>query len=130
MKSYNLPIVPKNYYVELKEAEYAMKIIMEELNKKPINIKVLNTRVDTGRDLALKLYNTSNELIKTAQMAELAIVYGNRYRSIQKEVEIGLISSEKEFFKGNYRNSLEIVLNALNIVEPGIHKKLIEAYEK
>lgn len=129
IREYNLPVIPKNYFIELKEAEYAIKIIMDELDRKPINIKVLNTRVDTGRDLALKLYNTSNELAKTAAMAELSIVYGNRYRSNYKEMESGLLNAEKEFFKGNYRNSLEIALNSLNIVEPGIHKKLIESYK-
>lgn len=129
IKSYNIPIIPKNYFIELKEAEYAIKVILEELDNKPINIKVLNTRVDTGRDLVLKLYSTSKELVKTAAMAELSIVYGNRYRVAHKEIDLGLINAEKEFFKGNYRKSLEVALNALNLVEPGIHKKLIESYE-
>lgn len=129
IKSYNIPIIPKNYFIELKEAEYAIKVILEELDNKPINIKVLNTRVDTGRDLVLKLYSTSKELVKTAAMAELSIVYGNRYRVAHKEIDLGLMNAEKEFFKGNYRKSLEVALNALNLVEPGIHKKLIESYE-
>lgn len=129
IRDYKLPIIPKNYFVELKEAEYSVKLIAEELAKKPINIKALNTRVDTARDLALKLYHTSNELVKAAAMAELAIVYGNRYRSSYKDVELGLINSEKAFNKGDYRKSLELVLTALNIVEPGIHKRLLESYQ-
>ena len=59
----------------------------------------------------------------------MAIVYGNRYRSSYKEIDINLEKAEKEFFKGDYRKSLEISLNALNLVEPGIHKKLMEAYK-
>ena len=59
----------------------------------------------------------------------MAIVYGNRYRSSYKEIDINLTKAEKEFINGNYKKSLEISLNALNIVEPGIHKKLISAYE-
>ena len=35
--------------------------IVRELDKKPIVIKILNIRVDTARDLVLKLYNTSGE---------------------------------------------------------------------
>ena len=62
-------------------------------------------------------------------MAEMAIVYGNRYRSSNKEVEEGLNASTKAFFRGDYKDSLEIVLNTLNIVEPGIHKKLLEKME-
>ena len=42
------------------------------------NIRTLNIRVDTARDLALKLYNTSNETIKTAWMAENAVCYAYR----------------------------------------------------
>ena len=68
--------------------------------------------------------------MNTAAMAEMAIVYGNRYRSSNTEVEIGLISASKAFYKGDYKNSLEIVLNTLNIVEPGIHKKLLSKMEK
>ena len=50
----NLPTVPKSYYTELNEASSAIKEIVIELEKKPITIKTLNTRVDTARDLALK----------------------------------------------------------------------------
>ena len=46
-----------------------------------------------------------------------------------EEVEAGLIKATKAFNKGNYKDSLEIVLNALNIVEPGIHKKLLSKME-
>lgn len=63
-------------------------------------------------------------------MAEVAIVYGNRYRSINKEVEIGLNKAEGYFIKGDYRSSLEDAIGAINIIEPGIHKKLLESYEK
>ena len=62
-------------------------------------------------------------------MAEMAIVYGNRYRSSNKEVEEGLVASKKAFYSGNYQESLTIVINALNIVEPGIHKKLLNKME-
>ncbi len=85
--------------------------------------------MDTAQDLSLKLYQTASSTTKTAAMAEMAIVYGNRYRSSNKEVEKGLIASEKAFYKGNYKESLEIILNALNIVEPGIHKKLLNKME-
>lgn len=129
INDYKLTTFPKKYVVELKEAHEAINEIVKELEKKPISIKTLNTRVDTARDLVLKLYQTSKELTKTAAMAEMAIVYGNRYRSSFKEVEIGLTKAEKEFFKGEYRVSLELVLNAINLVEPGIHKKLLDAYK-
>ncbi|MBQ6285978.1 MAG: septation ring formation regulator EzrA [Bacilli bacterium] len=129
IKDYNLPIIPEKFYVELKEAVDAIGEINKEIEKKPISIRTLNLRVDTAQDLALKLYQTASSATKTAAMAEMAIVYGNRYRSTNREVELGLIASTKAFNKGNYKESLEIILNALNIVEPGIHKKLLSKME-
>ena len=127
IRNYKLPITPESYYVELSEATEGINEIIKELERTPISIKVLNTRVDTARDLVLKLYNTSKELVKTAKMAETAIVYGNRYRN-NKEVDTGLTKAEISFYKGNFKNSLENAIKAINIVEPGIHKKLMEEY--
>ena len=129
IKDYNLPVIPDKFYVELKEAYDAIKEIQIEIDKKPISIKTLNLRVDTARDLALKLYQTASNTTKTAAMAEMAIVYGNRYRSSNKEVASGLNASTKAFNKGDYKDSLEKILNTLNIVEPGIYKKLLSKME-
>lgn len=129
IKDYDLPRIPEQFYVEMKEAYDAVKEINKELDKKPISIKTLNLRVETAGDLALKLFKTATNTTKTAAMAEMAIVYGNRYRSSNSEVEAGLIKATKAFNRGNYKDSLEIILNALNIVEPGIHKKLLSKME-
>lgn len=129
IKDYNLPVIPDKFYVELKEAYDAIKEIQIEIDKKPISIKTLNLRVDTARDLALKLYQTASNTTKTAAMAEMAIVYGNRYRTSNKEVASGLNASTKAFNKGDYKDSLEKILNTLNIVEPGIYKKLLSKME-
>jgi septation ring formation regulator len=127
IRNFKLPIVPENYYVELSEASEAINEIVHELERTPISIKILNTRVDTARDLTLKVYNLSKEIVKTAKMAETAIVYGNRYR-VNKEVDVGLTKAEIAFYKGNFKNSLENAINAINVVEPGIHKRLMEEY--
>ena len=129
IKSYKLPVIPKKYYVELAEATEAMQEMIKELDKKPISIKVLNTRVDTARDLVLKLFNTTNETVKTAWMAEMAIVYGNRYRPMNKEIDLGLAKAEGLFNRGNFKASLENAINTINIIEPGIHKRLLDAYQ-
>ncbi len=129
IRSYKLPIIPKKYYVELAEATEAIKEMVKELEKKPISIKILNTRVDTARDLTLKLLNTTNETIKTAWMAEMAIVYGNRYRPVNKDIDLGISKAENLFNKGNFKASLENAINAINVVEPGIHQRLLDAYQ-
>lgn len=130
INSYKLPVIPKYYYIELEEAVEAIKELKKELEKKPISIKVLNTRVDTARDLVLKLFLDSTEIIKSASLAEHTIVYANRYRMKYEELNDELEKSEKLFFKGEYRISLENVLKVLNDIEPGITDKLVEAYKK
>ena len=130
IRDYKIPIIPNNYFVELKEASSAVREIVKELDKKPINIEVLNTRVDTARDLAFKLFNTTNEMIKTVQLAEMAIIYGNRYRSSKPIVEEGLNKAEICFIKGDYKRSLELTINAIEIIEPGIYRRLINLYEE
>ena len=126
IREYKLPIITNNYFIELQDASDSIKEIIKELDKKPINIGILNTRVDTARDLVLKLYNTTNEMIKTAKMAEMAIVYGNRYRSEKQELHVGLSKAENLFYKGDYKNSLEISINSIEEVEPGIYERLLE----
>ncbi len=128
IREYNLPVIPQNYFVELSEAQVAIKEIVKELEKKPITIGVLNTRVDTARDLVLKLYSTTKEMMKTAMFAEMAIVYGNRYRSEENELDKFLTYAEKLFYKGEYQKSLEITINSLNRVEKGIYDKLLGLY--
>ena len=130
MREYKLPIIPNNYFIELKEATEAVREVIRELGTKPINIEILNTRVDTARDLIFKVYNTSNELIKSALLAENAIIYGNRYRTKKQYVDDALNKSEILFIKGEYKKSLELTLNTIDIVEPGIYKKLLNLYEK
>ena len=128
MRDYNLPVIPKNYFLELQEAQSAIKEIVRELDKKPITIEVLNTRVDTARDLVLKLFSKTKEIMKTAMFAEMAIIYGNRYRSNVDDLDKNLTYSEVLFYRGEYQQSLELTINALNRVEPGIYDKLLNLY--
>ena len=124
-----LPVIPDSYYVELREASDGVKEIQKELSKKPIDVDTLNVRVDTARDLVFKLHNTTADMVKLALLSEYAIVYGNRYRSSKPLINEGLIKAEKLFFNGDYKKSLEVSINTLDDIEPGIHKKILD-YKK
>ena len=129
MREYIFPVIPDYYYTQLNEAQDAIKEIINELEKKPITIKTLNTRVDTARDLVLKLYSGTKDLLKIAKFAEMAIVYGNRYRVVTDEINKNLTYSEILFYKGEYKKSLELTINSLNKIEPEIYEKLVKIYE-
>lgn len=123
MRTYKLPVITDNYFVQLSEANEAIGEVIKELEKKPIVINTLNTRVDTARDLVLKLYNTTNEMVRMAQCAEIAIVYGNRYRDYE-EVDAGLNDARSKFFKGDYKRALDLAIRTISLVDTDISKKL------
>lgn len=128
MREYNLPVIPQSYFVELNEAGSAIREIVKELDKKPITISILNTRVDTARDLVLKLYTKTCELLKNATMAEILLVYSNRYRSSFEGLSNKLNLAESLFLKGEYKKSLELSSGLINRIEPGIYDKLVNSY--
>ncbi len=130
IRSYKLPVITDNYFVELSEANDAIKEVIKELEKKPIVIKTLNTRVDTARDLVLKLYNTTNEIIKTAELAENCMVYGNRFRSSYTDIDRCLDEARKSFFKGDYKKSLDISIKAISLVDKNFYQELVSIYDK
>ena len=117
LKDYKLPVIPSSYFVELKEAQDAIREIVKELDKKPIVIKILNIRVDTARDLVFKIYNKTNDMIKASDLSEKMIIYGNRYRSINVELDQGLDVATTLFYKGQYEKSLEESTKAISLVE-------------
>ena len=124
MRCYKLPVITDDYFVQLSEANEAIQEVVAELEKKPIVIKTLNTRVDTARDLVLKLYNTTNDMIKTARLVESSIVYGNRYRSYYEEVDRSLCDAEIQYFKGNYKKALDIAVKCISYVDEEFKSKL------
>lgn len=130
IREYKLPIIPNNYFIQLEEATDAVREVVKELEQKPINIEVLNTRVDTARDLSFKVYNTSNTLIKTCILSENVLVYANRYRSKKPFIDDNLVNAESLFLKGEYKRSLDLTLSTIDTIEPGIQKKLLELYDK
>ena len=127
--SYKLPIINDKYFVELNEANESIAEVIKELSNKPIVIKTLNTRVDTARDLVLKLYNTTNEMIKNACFAEKLLVYANRFRG-KNSIDKALDSSSELFFKGKYKESLDLGLSTIREIDKNIYNKILEIYEE
>ncbi len=130
IRSYKLPIISDIYFVELQEANESILEIIKELERKPIVIKTLNTRVDTSRDLVLKLFNTTNEMVRTAKLAEYSIVYGNRYRNKNINIDSGLNQAQMFYYKGNYKKALDVSVATIERVDNNIKKRVNELYER
>ena len=129
IRSYKLPVISEKYFTELSEANESIKEVIKELEKKPIVIETLNIRVDTARDLVLKLYNTTCEMVKTARLAEASIVYGNRFRTSYQSVDSNLNEAKKLFYKGNYKKSLDTSLSIITSIDKGLYQKMIRNYQ-
>lgn len=129
MESFKLPVIPSDYYVELSEAVDAIENMETELNKKPISIKTLNLRVDTARDLVLKLYKNTSETIKNASLAESTIVYSNRFR-VAGKINNALNRAEDYFYEGKYNEALEVAIKAVSEVNPNIYNEVMIAKNK
>lgn len=125
IRSYRLPIIHDNYFIEVSEAEEAIEEVVKELDNKPIVIKTLNMRVDTARDLVFKLHETTNQMIKYAYLTETLVVYGNRYRNNQ-DIDRGLSKVEMLYYRGDYQESFELVLRVLELKNPDITKKVLK----
>ena len=117
LKDYKIPVIPSSYYIELTEAQDAIREIIKELDRKPIVIKILNIRVDTARDLVF------NDMIKIASMSEKIIIYGNRYRSSYEEIDIALTKAEELFKRGKYKESLDLSMKSLSFIDKNVTEK-------
>jgi len=123
LKDYKIPVIPNSYFIELEEASEAIREIVKELSKKPIVIKILNIRVDTARDLVFKIYNKTNDIVKNVTTCENLLVYGNRYRTAHKEIDDALNEAEALFRKGKYKQSIDISIKAISLVDENVSSK-------
>lgn len=123
LKEYKIPVIPNSYFIELEEAGEAIREIVKELAKKPIVIKILNIRVDTARDLVFKIYNKTNDIVKNVIICEKLIVYGNRYRVTNSEIDSSLTEAEELFRKGKYKQSMDVSLKAIAKVDDTVLKR-------
>ena len=123
LRDYKIPVIPNSYFIELEEAGEAIREIIKELAKKPIVIKILNIRVDTARDLVFKIYNKTNDIVKSVIICEKLITYGNRYRTTYKEIDEALNTAEDLFRKGKYKQSMDVSIKAISNVDNNIKTK-------
>ena len=90
----------------------------------------MNTRVDTARDLVLKLFNTTRNMVKLAKTVESLIIYGNRYRSDNSVIDSGLNRAQMLFYKGEYRKALDFAIVTIEKVDNNIKEKVGDIFEK
>ncbi|MFV0381856.1 MAG: septation ring formation regulator EzrA [Breznakia sp.] len=125
IKKNRLPSVSDKFTEDLLKANVCIVEIREVLNITPLQVDLLNAKLEKGIDFVYSLYNAVNNLVGMAVMVENAIVFGNRYRSEYAEVDSELMRAELCFNNGQYTKSLKIAMSIIERLHPGAYEKLM-----
>ncbi|UTR05317.1 septation ring formation regulator EzrA [Alkalihalobacillus sp. LMS6] len=120
----NLPGVPVTYVETLDEAEEKINKALEALQSFPLEMSQVEALVQEASAVVEKNSNDIREMVETAQMAELAIQYSNRYRGQDESVRKELDEAEQAFLQYDYEKALSIVQHAVQRYEPDLMNKV------
>ena len=123
IRKYKLPIIYDTYFIYEEEAIDAINEVEKEINNKPIVIKNLNMRVETARDLTLKLYKLVDDMVKYAYFTEILLIYGNKYRE-KKDIDKNLAKVENLYYNGSYKESYDLVIKTVKTVDSELITKI------
>jgi septation ring formation regulator len=71
-----------------------------------------------------------NNLVGTVEMIENAIVYGNKYRSLDPELDTQLTRAELLYRNGDYTQGIKVAIAAIEAVQPKHFEGLIKENAK
>ena len=115
---YRLPAISDTYKEDLKLAHDKVNDIRLLLDAVPLNIPLLNAKLEEAIDYVYKLYNNVNNVVGMAVMVENAIVFGNKYRSTYPEVDSELSKAEFAYLNGEYTQALAIAISSIEKLFP------------
>lgn len=126
MNKKRLPSVSLTYSDDVHKAEMMVADIRHLLDSSPLDINDLNVKIKESIDFIYTLYNSVNNLVGMATMVENTIVFGNRYRSSNPEIDSELTRAELCFRNGQYTKALKIAISAIEKIHPGSYEKLLK----
>lgn len=122
--------IDEKYEEDLKKAKSMLVDIQNTIDAPVVDVETLNAKIKESIDYIYTLYNTVNNFVAKAVMVENLVVFGNRYRSTYPELNSQLIRSELYYRNGEYSKALQIAVNAIEKIVPGICEKLIAGAPK
>ena len=95
-----------------------------------MNVQYIKDKVNqTVMDLN-EFEQEAYELLRDAELTEIMIQYGNRYRRDDHAFDAQIRESERMFKESRYKRALEIIKGALEKVEPGAARKIENDYDE
>lgn len=130
IRKFKLPVISETYEGDLRKSYQYVNSIAKLLEESPLDIQLLNATVNDAIDHIYKLYNNVNNLVGTVEMIENTIVYGNKYRSQDSELDTQLTRAELLFRNGDYTQAIKVAIAAVEAVQPKHFEGLIKENAK
>ncbi|HCT62911.1 MAG TPA: hypothetical protein DIC19_02285 [Erysipelotrichaceae bacterium] len=130
IRKFKLPVISETYEGDLRKSYQYVNSIAKLLEESPLDIQLLNATVNDAIDHIYKLYNNVNNLVGTVEMIENTIVYGNKYRSQDPELDTQLTRAELLFRNGDYTQAIKVAIAAVEAVQPKHFEGLIKENAK
>ena len=130
IRKFKLPVISETYEGDLRKSYQYVNSIAKLLEESPLDIQLLNATVNDAIDHIYKLYNNVNNPVGTVEMIENTIVYGNKYRSQDAELDTQLTRAELLFRNGDYTQAIKVAIAAVEAVQPKHFEGLIKENAK
>ncbi|MDG5787015.1 septation ring formation regulator EzrA [Evansella sp. AB-P1] len=124
LKKSNLPGVPESLLIELDEAEKNIYQASDKLNEIPLSMDEVLAKVDDATHHVERCVEKLLTILEEAALAESVIQYGNRYRRQYDNINISLLQAEDYFRNYQYKDALEIAVQAIEPVDPDVLEKV------
>ncbi|MFC4388211.1 septation ring formation regulator EzrA [Gracilibacillus marinus] len=123
MKS-NIPGIPSTILNLLEESTDKCEVVLKNLYKHPLDMGRVQHSLDEAYKAVSHFTEQTEMLLDQARLVEVAIQYGNRYRTTHPEINGSLIEAEKLFRDYKYEKALEVCVKGLEEVNPYAMKKI------
>lgn len=102
LRSINIPAFAKNYEETINNCYDLLNEIDKNIKMRPIDVALVNEKVETLKSVATNLFEEIDNKYTECQLAEGAVVFANRDRNQQTQVDEQLTQLEKRFFEGDF----------------------------
>ncbi|AEB29524.1 septation ring formation regulator EzrA [Carnobacterium sp. 17-4] len=125
----HLPGLPEEYLDLFFVTTERIEKLAKELNKLKIDMTEIKKMCELCEDDVELLIDKTEEIVDSALLTEYMMQYANRYRNEHPEIGEAILESNDLFNKEfQYKDALEVVSTALEVVEPGAFKKVENQY--
>lgn len=126
IRKYKLPNISSAYDGDIAKGYAIIQTIDKLLSESPLNIAILNASVNEAIDVVYRLYNNVNNLVGTVEMIENAVVYANKYRPFNPDLDAQMTRVELLFRNGDFTAAIKLALSAVESIQPTHYDTLIK----